>query len=155
MNRSQCECEMDVVRALRTGLWSAELRRHVESCASCREAKAVAEGLLHYAASLQGEQVPGAADAIWRRAQAERQAMILKRATRPLIFMRVLSLGCVVVFAVWLVEGLLRFDLREVLHGVALGGILPGLGVAVLGIAGGAFYLLHEGKRQRGLDVAS
>lgn len=153
--KSQCEREMEAVRALRTGSWSAELSSHVESCASCREAKAVAEGLLHYAASLRVEQVPPPADQIWRRAQAERQAMILKRATRPLIFMRVLSLGCVVAFAVWLVEGLLRFDLRGVLHGVALGGILPGLGVAVLSIAGGAFYLLHEGKRQRRLDVLS
>ncbi|HEV2710396.1 MAG TPA: hypothetical protein VGU67_09305 [Edaphobacter sp.] len=155
MNRSQCEREMDAVRALRTGLWSAELSSHVESCASCREAKAVAERLLHYAASLQVEQVPPAVDPIWRRAQAERQAMILKRATRPLIFMRVLSLGCVVAFAVWLVQGLLRFDLREALHGVALRGILPGLAIAVVCIAGGAFYLLYEGKRQRGLDVIS
>jgi hypothetical protein len=146
---------MEAMRALRTGLWSAELSSHVENCASCREAKVVAESLLHYAASLQGKQVPGAVDQIWRRAQAERQAMILKRATRPLIFMRVLSLGCVVAFAVWLVQGLSRFDLREVLHGVALGGILPGLAVAVLCIAGGAFYLLHEGKRRGGFDVVS
>jgi hypothetical protein len=157
MNRSQCESEKGVVRALRTGLWSAELSSHVESCASCRETRVVTGGLLHYAASLQVEHAPGVSAEIWRRAQAERQAMILKRATRPLIFMRLLSLGCVVVFAVWLVQGLSRFDLREMVHGVALGGILPGvgLGVGVLCIAAGALYLLHEGRRQRELDVVS
>jgi hypothetical protein len=146
---------MEVVGALRTGLWSAQLSSHVESCASCRETRLVAESLLHYAASLRVEQEPGAADQIWRRAQMERQAMVLKRATRPLIFMRGLSLGCVVAFAAWLLHGFSRFDYREVFHGVPLGGILPGLAVAVLCIAVGAFYLLHEGKQRGVLDVVS
>jgi hypothetical protein len=157
MNRSRCESEKGVLRALRTGLWSAELSSHAKSCASCRETRAVAGALLHYAASLPVEHAPGASGEIWRRAQTERQAMILKRATRPLIVMRLLSLGCVAVFAVWLMQGLSRFDLRRMVHGVALGGILPnvGLGVGVLCIAAGAFYLLHEGRRQRRLDVVS
>ncbi|WP_348267589.1 hypothetical protein [Edaphobacter sp. DSM 109919] len=155
MNRSGCECEREVVDALRTGLWTADLNGHIESCDSCRETKRVAESLLHYAASLRVEQVPAAADEIWRRAQMERQAMILKRATRPLIFMRLLSLGCVVAFAAWLLHGLSRFDYREILHGWALGDILPGVAIAVLCIAAGAFYMLHEGKQQGAFNVVS
>jgi hypothetical protein len=155
MNRSRCECEREVVGALRAGLWTAELNGHVESCVSCRETKRVAESLLHYAASLRTEPEPTAVDQIWRRAQAQRQAMILKRATRPLIFMRVLSLSCVVTFAAWLLHGFSLFNYREVLHGVALGSILPGLAAAVLCIAVGAFYLLHEGKQQGTFNVVS
>lgn len=155
MNRSGCECEREVVDALRTGLWTAKLNGHVESCDLCRETRRVAESLLHYAASLQVEQVPAAAGEIWRRAQMERQAMILKRATRPLIFMRLLSLGCVAVFAAWLLHGLSRLGYREILHGWAFGDILPGVAIAVLCIAAGAFYMLHERKQQGAFDGVS
>ena len=43
MNRMWCERELDVVRALRMGSPSAELRDHVLSCAVCAEAQDAAQ----------------------------------------------------------------------------------------------------------------
>jgi hypothetical protein len=150
MNRNQCEREREVVTALRTSVWTAELSGHVRSCAVCGEAKQVAESLLHFATMLRIEHEPSSADRIWRRAQAQRQEMVLRRATRPLIFMKTLSLGCVVVFALWLLrDGLSSPDFRGWLHGWAGTGLesaVVGAAIAVVCIALGAFYLLRQGR---------
>lgn len=153
MSRNRCECEMEVVQALRTGVWTTELRGHVEGCTACAEARRVAESLLQYASMLRSENEAGNVEAIWRRAQAERQAMALKRATRPLIFMRGLSVGCVAAFAGWFLLGLSRLDYREWIHGWAGVGVetaVVGLGVAVVCIGFGAFYMLREDRRVLG-----
>jgi hypothetical protein len=156
MNRNRCEREIEVVDALRSGVWNAELSGHVGSCAVCAETKRVAGSLLQYASVLKVESEPAMANRIWRRAQAQRQEMILKRATRPLIFMRTISLGCVAAFAAWLLRGFSHPGYGELLRGWDLVGA-PALGatVAVLCIAVGAGYLLHEGKRSGEVDVFS
>jgi len=89
------------------------------------------------------------ADAIWRRAQVERQAMIFKRATRPLIFMRRLSVGCVVVLSLWLLLGLTRVDYRGWVHGWAGTGAVTaavGMAIAMACVVAGVFYLLNADK---------
>ena len=150
MNQSRCERECEVVGALRTGVWTAELSGHVRSCAVCGEAKRVAESLLYYATMLRVEHEPSSADRIWRRAQAQRQEMVLRRATRPLIFMKTLSLCCVAVFALWLLRGgLFSPDLRGWLHrwaGTGLESPVVGAVIAVACIALGALYLLRQSR---------
>jgi hypothetical protein len=113
----------------------------------------VAGSLLRYAAGLQLE--AGGAEAIWRRAQAERQAMALKRATRPLIFMRGLSAGCVVALALWLLRGVSRMGYSSGYHGWMQGwagaGVetaAVGVGIAMGCIGVGALYMLREDKRR-------
>jgi len=122
----------------------------------------VAGSLLRYAAGLRVESAAGGADAIWRRAQAERQAAALKRATRPLIFMRGLSAVCVAVFAVWLLHGFSRVNLyadyRGWMHGWAGAGVetaAVGVGAAMVCIGLGAFYMLREDRRRGVLRGAS
>lgn len=153
MNRNRCEYERSVTKALRTGVWTAGLQEHVTGCAACEETRRVAGSLLRYAAAL--EVTAGGADVIWRRAQAERQAMALKRATRPLIFMRRLSVGCVVALALWLLHGFSRgayySDYRDWMHGWAGVGVetaAVGVGIAMVCIAVGALYMLREDRRR-------
>ena len=157
MSRNRCECEMEIVQALRTGVWTTELRGHVEGCTACAEARRVAESLLQYASMLRSENEAGNVEAIWRRAQAERQAMALKRATRPLIFMRGLSVGCMVALALWLLRGLSLAvyypGYKDWMHGWAGAGVetaAVGVGIAMVCIGVGAVYMLRE-DRQRGV----
>jgi hypothetical protein len=151
MSQNRCECEREVVEALRTGVWGAALQEHILACAACEETRRVAGSLLQYASGLRVESMAGSADAIWRRAQAQRQAMAVKRATRPLIFMRGLSVGSVVAFALWLLRELSRRDYREWMHGWAGAGMettAVGVGIAMVCIGAGALYLLREDKRR-------
>jgi hypothetical protein len=155
MNHNRCECEIKVTEALRTGVWTAELQDHVAGCVACEETRRVAASLLQYASGLQVESEAGSADAIWRRARAERQAMVLKRATRPLIFMRGLSVGCVVALALWLLRGFSRTvfypGYRDWMHGWAGTGVetaAVGVGIAMVCIGLGALYMLREDRRR-------
>jgi hypothetical protein len=151
MNQNRCECEREVVQALRTGVWTAELQDHVAACVACGETRRVAGSLLQYASGLRVESDPGGADAIWQRARAERQAMAMRRATRPLIFMRGLSAGCVVAFALWMLRAFSHLDYRDWMHGWAGAGVetaAVGVGIAVVCIGVGAVYLLREDGRR-------
>lgn len=147
MNR--CERESEVVAALRAGSWTDALSSHVSSCASCAETERVARALLESAAAL-GSELPSP-DAMWRQGQARMQAIALKRATRPLIVMRTLSLACMAAFAAWTGWEFWRFP-AGYLHGMdnwmAAGtpSIEAGVAVAVSLIAVGAGYLLHAGR---------
>lgn len=158
MNPKPCERESEVVSAMRAGLCSAELSEHVDGCATCAEARQVGEGLQHYAVTLHAAHRPVSADRVWRHAQERKREMILKRAQRPLIFMRLLSFGCAVMFAAWLLRRFSGLDYRGWLRawdGAAIGTALAGVAIAVLCIAMGAWLLLHEGRRSGGIDVAS
>ena len=158
MNPKPCERESEVASAMRAGLCSAQLREHVAECATCAETRQVAEILLHYAASFHIENEPVCAGRVWRHAQERRQERILRRAQRPLIFMRLLSLCCAVGFAVWVLRGFTDLSYRGWLRAwdfVGVGTALSGAAIAVLCIAMGAWYLLQEGNRSAGIDVAS
>ncbi len=153
MSQNRCECEREMVQAMRTGVWTAELQEHIAACVTCAETRRVAGSLLQYASWFRVESAAGSADAIWRRAQAERQAMAVRRAMRPLIFMRGLSVGCVVAFALWLLRSFSRLDYRDWMHGWAGAGVetaAVGVGIAVGCIGMGAVYMLRE-DRQRGV----
>lgn len=158
MNPRGCGREPEVARAVRANLCSAELSEHVDGCATCAEARQVAESFQRYAAALHAEHEPAHIGQVWRLAQARRQEIILKRAQRPLIFMRLLSLGCAVIFAAWLLRGFSGVDYRGWLRTwdmVGTGTASTGAAIAVLCIAMGAWFLLHEGKRSGGIDAAS
>jgi hypothetical protein len=150
MNRRWCERESDAVEAVRTGLLAAELREHVLSCAICTEAQAVAQVMLRAASVWAGEGKPPAADLAWRRVEARRREIALRRATRPLIFMRTLSVGYAALSVAWFLHYLWRAGFVELL---SRWNVLQGeatrfaAAIAVLSIVMGAGYLLRDGRR--------
>jgi hypothetical protein len=157
MNRNGCEREFEVVEALRKWSFSEELRGHVRSCAICAETLPVAQMLLLTASALREEHEPPAAGLVWRRAQVRRQEIALQRATRPLIFIRVLSVVYAVLSGTWLLHYFLRSGSMERISGW---NVMPsetawlGAAIAVLAIVVGALYLLHDGRRS-GIRVPS
>jgi hypothetical protein len=149
MNRSGCERESDMVQALRTGLLSPELRGHVLSCAVCAETQAVGEAMLRSVSEKSAEMEPPAAELVWRRAEALKKEIALRRATRPLIFMRALGVAYVVLSAAWFVHSIWRSDWMELLSrwNVLWGEATSfAAAMAVLAIVIGAGYLLRDGR---------
>jgi hypothetical protein len=150
MNRRWCEREADVVRSLRTGLLSAELRDHVLSCVVCAEARSAARVMLQTASLLRVEDGLPAAGLVWSRAQTQKREIALKRATRPLIFMRVLSVAYVFLSATWFLHYLWRSDFMELSAGWNVLGnetTCFAVALAVLAIVIAAGYLLHDSRR--------
>ena len=150
MNRTWCEREGDVVRELRMARLPPELLEHVGSCAACAETQAVARVMLH-AASLRSEGYgPPDAGRVWRRVELRKKELALRRAARPLLFMRALSVACVAVFAVWFLRYSWRPGLMELFSGwsvlVSESAFFAAL-IAMLGILIGAGYLLHDSRR--------
>jgi hypothetical protein len=150
MKRTWCERESDVVEALRRGFFSDELRSHVRSCSVCAETQPVAQMLLQTASIVRGEHAPSGAGLVWRRAQARKREIALKRATRPLIVMRCLSVAYVVLSAVWLLHFFWRSGSMKLIsgwNGFQSETAVFGVAIAVLAIAIGAWYLLHDSGR--------
>ncbi len=150
MNRIWCEREADVVRSLRTGSLSAELRDHVLSCVVCAEARGAAQVMLHTASLLRVEDGLPAAALVWSHARARKRESDLKRATRPLIVMRVLSVAYVVLSAAWFLRYLWRSGFMELPAGWNVLGnetTCFAVALAVLAIVIAAGYLLHDSKR--------
>ncbi|HEX3372904.1 MAG TPA: hypothetical protein VHS13_01770 [Edaphobacter sp.] len=150
MKRMWCEREADVVRSLRMDSFPAELRDHIAKCVVCTEARKAAGLMLQGASRLLVEDGLPPAGFIWSRAQARRREAGLKRAARPLIVMRVLSVAYVVLGSAWALRLFWRSVSMELASGWdAFGGGVVGFGTAMtlLAVAMGAWYLLYDGRR--------
>lgn len=153
MNRMWCEREAEVVRSLRMGSMPSELRDHVLRCVVCAEARSAAQVMLPMASQLWVDDGAPPAGLIWSRAQARRREIGLKRATRPLMVMRILSVVYVLMCAGWALRFLWRSVSMELgsgwdgFRGVTVG---VGAGIALVAIAMGAWYLLYDGRRSDG-----
>lgn len=150
MRHSRCEKEIQTVIAVRTDALTAELKEHLQSCADCAETAQVARTLLQYAAAVCEDQRSPTAGRIWRQAQVRKQELALKRAMRPLIFMRALSGMGVIGLVTWLLHRFSSWDYRGLERGWSMTGDLMaaiGMGIAILCVAMGAWYLLYEDKR--------
>jgi hypothetical protein len=154
MKRMWCEREAEVVRSLRMDSFPAELRDHIVKCVVCAEARSAAGVMLQAASQLRVEDEVPAAGLVWSRAQARRREIGLKRATHPLMVMRVLSVVYVVVCAGWAVRLFWRsvsMDLRsgwDAFEGGAVGfGAAMAIVAVAMAMAMGAWYLLYDGRR--------
>ena len=157
MKQMWCEREADVVRSLRMESFPAELRDHIAKCVVCIEARRAARVILEGAARLRVEDQVPAAGLVWSRAQARRREIGLKRAARPLMVMRVLSVAYVVLGSAWALRLFWRSISMELVSGWdAFGGGAVGLGTAMtlVAVAMGAWYLLYDGRRSDA-DIAS
>jgi hypothetical protein len=87
---------------------------------------------------------------IWRRVESRKREIAVRRAARPLIFMRALSVVCVAFFAVWFLRYFWRASFMELFSGwyvlASESAIFVAL-IAVLAIVIGAGYLLHDSRR--------
>jgi hypothetical protein len=113
--------------------------------------------LLQSASLLGGEDAAPGAGVVWQRAQARKREIALKRAARPLIFMRAMSVVYVVLFALWVLHSFWRSGSMERIsgwRGLQDETAWVGIAIAVLAIAIGAWYLLHDGG-QSGEGVPS
>jgi hypothetical protein len=106
--------------------------------------------LMQSASLLSVEHTPSAAGLVWRRAQARKREIALKRAVGPLIFMRVLSVAYVVLAAAWLLHSFWRSGSMERISGASASlneTAWLGVAIAALAIAIGAWYLLRDGRQ--------
>jgi hypothetical protein len=106
--------------------------------------------LLRSASLVSGESAPSGAGLVWRQAQARKREIALKRAARPLIYLRGPSVVYMVLFAVWLLHSFWRPGFIELLSGwnvLESERALFAVAIAVLAVAIGAWYLLRDGRR--------
>jgi len=148
MKRAWCERESELIQSLRTGSCSPVLNAHVQNCAICSETEHLTKRLLQNAIQLRAEHEPPAPDLIWRRAQAQKQRLALKQATRPLKIMRGLSFLYAIGVAVWLLRSFWHTTYEQLVPGWS-GTALSGAAVALCVIATGSWYLLREAHRFR------
>jgi hypothetical protein len=113
--------------------------------------------MLQGAARLRVEDQVPAAGLVWSRAQARRREIGLKRAARPLMVMRVLSVAYVVLGSAWALRLFWRSVSMELVSGWdAFGGgaVEFGTAMTLVAVAMGAWYLLYDGRRSD-TDIAS
>jgi hypothetical protein len=104
-HRNCCE-ERAVVRAVRSGEWSEDLRAHLRQCATCRSVQQSAQWMQALAASSQGvaaqNDLPDP-QILWLRAQLSQRQAAAERAHR---IVQWVELGCAMVICagvgVWL-----------------------------------------------------
>lgn len=105
MNASLCRYEQEVIRALRSGLFSQELHAHVGGCAECSEVMLVAQFLQRDADSMGEIPIPDA-DMVWRQASSQSRAESAARAVRPIQWVVYASVAVMATAAFWLILGL-------------------------------------------------
>lgn len=140
----RCEREWEIAAAVRSGGLSAELNTHAAECAGCAETARVTRALL----TLRAVETPDAG-VVWRRAQARvEEEALLRRATRPLAVMRVLSAVFLLLLAVWAAPMAWALLLGHLPGSVDMGtDAITGGAVSVLLLGAGVVGLWYVGRR--------
>lgn len=84
-----CRHEPHIRRAAAEDKWSAALREHVETCADCRAAAAIAPFMSRFARADQRQPVLPPASVIWVKAQLMRGTAVVDRVSRPINLMQI------------------------------------------------------------------
>jgi len=94
MKPHDCERELLVIQAARSGVWDSALRAHVADCESCADAALAAQAL--NAMRVADELEPRIPDAglMWWKAQLLSKRAAAERATRPIRFVEHLAYAC-------------------------------------------------------------
>jgi hypothetical protein len=147
MKRISCEHETDVIRALRSGEWTTELRLHVAECLDCSQALHLAEALGEEARRAEIHCNPPDPYWILQRSRRMAREIAMRRMTRLLAVMRALAAVYVVAAAVWLLRGYAALQYREVasaMHGSASMFALMGAMVAAAFVVVGLWPILRQ-----------
>ncbi len=142
----RCATEADVVRAARSGRWSAELREHATHCTTCGDAALVAAALARE--RRRSPRTAEVADArrVWWTAQLRARHSSIERATRPIAVVEVAAVGIAALagaFALFWAAPLISAVGLSGEWARAGGSVLESLvaAVATSGTAGIAFWL--------------
>lgn len=152
-----------MVKAVRTGIWPAELNGHLEDCVICAEVRDLTQVVIASVTYIRTQHELPDAGRIWLQARCRVREAALKRATRSMMLMRGLAAVYALAVAGWLIgsfltppyrrwllavdTGLFRADLfRAGLFGTVPSGVLVGTGAVVaLGcVAVGSWSLLRK-----------
>ena len=149
MKPMSCEHESGVIRALHSGEWSGELRRHAAECPDCSQALHLAEALCAAARRAEIGCLPPEALWILQRSRVMAREIAVRRVTRLLAAMRALAAVYVAAAGLWLLRGYTALPYREVassMHGTSAGFALMGAMAAAVCVAGGLWPILREGS---------
>ena len=84
-----CRHEVHVRRAATEDKWSESLRAHIETCADCRAAAAIAPFMSRLSRVEERRPVLPPASVVWLKAQLMRGTAVAERVTRPLNVMQI------------------------------------------------------------------
>lgn len=151
MKPMSCEYESQVIRASRTGEWTAELRLHAAECEDCGAALRLA-GMLA-AEARRAEVHCNPPDAFWILQRSRRMAreIALRRLALLLKAMRALAAIYVVAAAAWLLRGYAEVQYRDIasaLHGASSEFALLAALVAAVCVVAGLWPILREGPER-------
>jgi hypothetical protein len=147
MKRISCEHETSVIRALRSGEWTPELRLHVSGCQDCSQALHLAQALGEEARRSEVHCTPPDPYWILQRSRRMAREIAMLRMTRLLAVMRALAAVYVVAAAVWFLHGYAALQYREVasaMHGSASMFALMGAVVAAAFVVAGLWPILRQ-----------
>jgi len=153
MKRIGCEHEGGVIRAMQTGGWTKELRRHAAECQDCGEALRLAELLREEARRAEKRCNPPDPHWILQRSRRMAREIAVRRLDRLLAAMRALAAIYVVAAAGWLLRGYAAIQYRDVasaLHGASSEFALMAATVAAVCVVAGLWPILREdAERER------
>jgi hypothetical protein len=150
MMQNQCEHEWLVVASARAGIWPVGLENHLATCAICAETKRVAQLFQQHAAAMSAQSHPPAANIVWQKAQAHRQQLALKRATRCMAWMWASAAVYAIVLTAWYLPQLWHMQPSQFflpLSPLESGRVFAGVSTAVAAVAVGACCLVVLGSR--------
>ena len=153
MTRMGCEREPELLRALRAGNLSEELRTHVRGCTYCQTTERAASPLLLFAGTVTAQVEPPSAAGVWRRAQQRRQEAALRGAARGMLAMRVLGVLYLLGAMGWALRIAWQAQPeqgRQAMLTLSSGTVPLGVGAAVVLLVAGAASLMFLGQRQQG-----
>ena len=123
MKGHDCEKEQQVADALRSDLFSEELRKHAEQCPICSEVILVADFLRQETDRTDNEfGILPDARLVWRKAQDSAREEALLRATLPIRIARGCAAGVAVLASPWLV---IKYQLWQWVAELWLGQMSP------------------------------
>lgn len=94
MKPRECEKELLVIEAARSGAWDAGLRKHVADCHACADVALAAEALNAMRAIDHVDARIPDAGLMWWKAQLLSKRAAAERATRPISFIQHLAYAC-------------------------------------------------------------
>jgi hypothetical protein len=152
MKRISCQHEISVIRALRSGEWTSELRLHVAECEDCGQALRLAQALGEEARRAEIQCNPPDPYWILQRSRRMAREIAMRRMTRLLALIRALAAVYVVAAAVWFLRGYAALQYREVasaMHGSASMFALMGAMVAIVFVVAGLWPILRQSGERR------
>ncbi len=154
MKQMGCEHESRVIRALHSGQWTSELRRHAAGCGDCSEALRVAEALREESSRSQMQcQLPDPQWILQRSRLLAREAAV-KRMSRMMKAMQILAATYAVAAVGWLARGYAALQYREIasaLHGATSHFALLGTLVAAVCVTAGLLPILRADAKRHEL----